>query len=144
MIVKPLEVETFDRTAQLVFEYAQEMKIENYDEEHIIEQLRERKIEISNCWLNAMIGQQVVGFIAGGCSEETLTKNVVGVVDFFYLQSDHNTEENIRDLLFAFIDHVEKFKGTRLIITAELAPATKHFLEEGLSLTNQNIIGRSI
>jgi hypothetical protein len=143
MIVKPLDVEYFDKTARVAFEYAECLDID-YDEDHIIESIREHKISPASCWFNAMEGQQVVGFIGGTCATKILNKEPVGIVDFLFLLPEYNNEDNVRQLTFAFIDFCEKFKCDNFFIFAELNPETKEILENNLLLTNQNIIGRGM
>jgi len=144
MIIKPLEVAQFDKTVSIAIQYAEQLGIENYDEEHIIESIREHKIDTTKCWFNAVLGQSIVGFVGGVVGTKTLTKDIVGIIDFFYLLPEYNTEENISELTFSFIKFCEKFQSKEFFITAELDAETKHVLENNLSLTNQNIIGRVI
>ena len=144
MIVKTLNLEYFDKTAIVAFQYAEDVDIEDYNEEHIIESIREHNINPSSCWFNAMVGQQVVGFIGGGASAKTLKKDFVSIIDFLYLLPDYNNEDNLRDLVFAFIEWSEKVNCSDIFITAELTPETKTILETDLSFKDQNILGRSI
>jgi hypothetical protein len=144
MTIKPLELDYFDKTAMVAFQYAEDVGIEEIDEEHIIESIREHNINLSNCWFNAMVGQQVVGFIGGGATAETLKKEFVSIIDFLYLLPDYNNEENLRDLIFSFIEWSKKINCSKIFVTAELTPETKTILETDLSFKHQNILGRGI
>jgi hypothetical protein len=144
MIVKPFEIEYFDKTAIVAFQYAEDVGVEDYHEEHIIESIREHNINISNCWFNAMVGQQVVGFIGGGVTAETLKKEFVSIIDFLYLLPDYNNKDNLRDLVFSFIEWSKQVNSSKIFVTAELTPETKTILETDLSFKDQNILGRGI
>jgi hypothetical protein len=85
-----------------------------------------------------------VGFIGGGVTAETLKKEFVSIIDFLYLLPDYNNKDNLRDLVFSFIEWSKQVNSSKIFVTAELTLETKTILETDLSFKDQNILGRGI
>jgi GNAT superfamily N-acetyltransferase len=118
MTIKKLLPQDFDKTLYLFHEYRDEAIQslpyieEEYDEETVIEVIREYAILESHCWLNLYQGQTPIGFIAGYLVSKPWNKNLVlGHIQFIFVLEEHRNLEVFRDLLEAFEDWTKNFKA---------------------------------
>ena len=99
----------FDITVNL-FGYYRDEAIETmpkiadeYDENSVINTIRNYASKWDCCWFNAYEGQRPVGFIAGYASECPWNSNIVYAnIAFVYLLDSHRNLENFRHLMNKF------------------------------------------
>jgi hypothetical protein len=109
MIVKILTPEHFDITLNL-FQYYRDEAIESlpyiaeeYDENSVIETIRNFGILESHCWLNLYHGQRPVGFVAGYLVNKPWNNQcLIGHIQFIYIVEEHRNLENFKTLLDGF------------------------------------------
>lgn len=118
MTVKNLTPEHFDITLNL-FGYYRDEAIESlpyieeeYDENSVIETIRNFGILESHCWLNLYHGQRPIGFVAGYLVNKPWNKNLVlGHIQFIFVLKEHRNLENFKTLLVAFEDWTKNFNA---------------------------------
>lgn len=109
MIVKPLNPRDFDITMNLFHYYRDEAiesipKIEEeYNENTVINTIRNYAIASDSCWFNIYEGQRPVGFVAGYMVAKPWNdQQYIGHIQFIYLIETHRTLENFKMLLNNF------------------------------------------
>jgi hypothetical protein len=76
---------------------------DEYDEDSIVETVRNHAIDYEYCWFNAYEGQRVVGFIAGFMTQLPWNKTLIMAnCDFIYLLPTHRNLENFKSLMAEF------------------------------------------
>jgi GNAT superfamily N-acetyltransferase len=111
METKHLRPQDFDITMNL-FHYYRDEAIdslpyieEEYDENTVIETIRDYAILETHCWLNLYEGQRPVGFVGGYLVNKPWNKNIlIAHVQFVYIIDSHRNLDNFRDLLDGFKD----------------------------------------
>ena len=109
MIVRQLQSHELDSTVVL-FNYYKEEAIEafpsrahEYDENSIIETIRNLSIHHTSIWLNLYEGQRPVGFIAGALAPIPWNKNLSSAhIYFLFVLPSHRSMESVQMLVDEF------------------------------------------
>lgn len=76
---------------------------EEYDENSMVETIRNYAINYDCCWFNAYEGQRPVGFVAGYMTQCPWNKQIVTAnIAFIYMLPTHRSMDNFRQLLTSF------------------------------------------
>ena len=88
----------FDEAVEVIPSMAEE-----YDENSVLETIREFAILHTHCWFVALEGQRPVGFVAGFISECPWNKKILYTnIAFIYLLETHRNMDNFRQLMAEF------------------------------------------
>jgi GNAT superfamily N-acetyltransferase len=88
----------FDEAAEAVPSMAEE-----YDENSVLETIRQYASQYQYCWFNAMESGRCVGFIAGFLSTSPWNNKIITAnIALIYLLESHRSMENFRELLTTF------------------------------------------
>jgi GNAT superfamily N-acetyltransferase len=121
MIVRQAQAHELDATVNLFNYYrddaAEKMPVilDEYDENSVINTIRNYFISYEHVWFNAYEGQRPVGFIAG--SMGTVPWNdqlLVANLSFIYLLPSHRNMENFRDLYNQFEEWAKNIKAYKI------------------------------
>jgi GNAT superfamily N-acetyltransferase len=121
MIVRKMRPEEFDVTVNLFGYYRDEAigsmpEIEQeYDENSVINTIKQYASQWNYCWFNAYEGQRPVGFVAGILStcpwnEEKIVANIA----FLYLLDSHKNMDNFRELMKTFEEWAIQCKAKQI------------------------------
>jgi len=117
MIVKSMTPQDFDITLNLFGYYRDEaieslpIIAEEYDENTVIDTIREYSILGTHCWLNLYQGQRPVGFVSGYIISKPWNKEILlGAIQFIYITPEHRNLENFKMLLDGFTEWAKQFK----------------------------------
>lgn len=105
MIIRKMHPQELAVTVNLCRYYADEAKIPDseYDEDAVIETIRNYTIEPSQVWYNCYDGTRPVGLIAGGMTKMPWTnEHFIGHIDLVYLLDSHRNLDNFRRLVSEF------------------------------------------
>lgn len=111
MIVRKMQPYEIDSTI-LCFNYYKDEAIESlpkildeYDEDSMVETIRNYASHYDCLWLNAYEGQRVVGFVAGYLSQCPWNKKLVTAnIAFIYMLPSHRSFDNFKQLTTAFTE----------------------------------------
>jgi GNAT superfamily N-acetyltransferase len=109
MIVRKMLPQEFDAT-MIVFEYYRDEAIEalpkiadEYDENSVLETIRQYNSNWEYCWFNIYDNSRPVGFVAGYASACPWNKNIFSAnISFIYLLESHRSMSNFTMLLNEF------------------------------------------
>ena len=88
---------------------------EQYDENSMVETIRNYAISYETIWLNAYEGQRPVGFVGGYMTQCPWNNQLVTAnIAFIYLLTSHRTLENFRQLLNEFEAWARLIKATEI------------------------------
>lgn len=121
MIVRKMHPQEFDVTVNL-FGYYRDEAIESipqiadeYDENSVIETIKEFSIQWNHCWFNAYDAQRPVGFIAGFITSKPWNKEIIsGDIYFLYLLKSHRNLDNLKKLMNEFEDWARLCGATQI------------------------------
>lgn len=107
MIVRNMLPQEIDATVILCGYYSSEANIgDEYDENAVIETIRQHSIHPEYFWFNAYEGQRPVGLVAGCITRAPWSKKEFYVhIELIYLLDSHRSFSNFKQLL----DKVEEF-----------------------------------
>ena len=109
MIVRTMLSHELDVTVNLCGYYADEAGIENYDENSVIETVKNHTIRNEYFWFNAYEGQRPVGLVAGALTQAPWNKEEIYLhIELIYLLEGNRTFSNFKLLL----DKVEELART--------------------------------
>ena len=121
MIVRKIQPHDIDSTVtlfQYYFDEAAEVipgMAEEYDENSVLETIREFAILHTHCWFNAVEGQRPVGFVAGFISECPWNKEILYTnIAFIYLLETHRNMDNFRQLMAEFTTWSKNVKAEKI------------------------------
>ena len=111
MIVRKMLPQEFDSTITLFGYYRDEAILampiieEQYDENSVIDTIKQHASHWEYCWFNAYDGQRPVGFIAGYLSSCPWNKAIVTAnISFIYLLESHRNMDNFKQLMKHFTE----------------------------------------
>jgi len=121
MIVRPMLAHEMDNTIRLFQYYFDEAAeaipsmASEYDENSILETIREYSIHHTHCWFNAVEGQRPVGFVSGFISQAPWNKDILYAnIAFIYLLESHRNMENFRQLMSEFAAWAQNIKAQKI------------------------------
>jgi hypothetical protein len=121
MIVRKLQPHEMDGQVtlfQYYFDEAVEVipsMAEEYDENSVLETIREFAILHTHCWFVALEGQRPVGFVAGFVSECPWNKEILYTnIAFIYLLETHRNMDNFRQLMAEFTSWSKNVKAKKI------------------------------
>lgn len=117
MIVKKMLPHEIDITVNL-FNYYRDDAIEalpyiadEYDEDAVLETIRNYNIQYDHCWLNLYDNQRPVGFVAGYIIDKPWSKtSLVGYLQFIYVLKSHRTLDAFKQLVTEFETWARQFE----------------------------------
>lgn len=109
MIVRQMQSSELDST-MVLFNYYKDEAIESlpkiaeeYDDNSMLETVRNYAIRPATCWFNSYEGSRPVGFIAGGLVPCPWNKKLVSAhISFVYMLPSHRSLESFKQLMQAF------------------------------------------
>ena len=109
MIVRKMLAQEFDSTVNLFGYYRDEAILsmpvieEQYDENSVIDTIKQYASHWEYCWFNAYDGQRPVGFIAGYLTACPWNSNIVEAnIAFIFLLESHRNMSNFKQLMTEF------------------------------------------
>ena len=121
MIVRTMQPYELDATV-ILFNYYRDEAIESvpriaeeYDENSMVDTIRNYAIRDQYIWLNMYEGQRPVGFIAGFIAQTPWNKDLlIANISFVYLLESHRTLENFKDLYSRFEEWARTFNAYQI------------------------------
>jgi GNAT superfamily N-acetyltransferase len=116
MIVRSMLPQEIDATVILCGYYAQEANIgEDYDENAVMETIRQHSIHNEYFWFNAYEGQRPVGLVAGAITQAPWSKTQFHVhIELIFLLESHRTFSNFKLLLDKVEEFARSVKATKI------------------------------
>jgi GNAT superfamily N-acetyltransferase len=121
MIIRKMQSGELDSTITL-FEYYRDEAIKSlprirdeYDENSVIETIKNFASHWDHCWFNAYENSRPVGFIAGYATECPWNKSIIEAnVAFIYLLDSHKNLDNFRKLIQKFEEWAKLIKASSI------------------------------
>lgn len=89
--------------------------LDEYDENSMVETVRQHVIDYNSAWFNALEGQRVVGFVAGYLSACPWNRKILTAnISFIFLLPSHRNMDNFRDLLTSFTGWAKNCSATEI------------------------------
>ena len=125
MIVRKMLANELDTTFMLFNNYYKDEIVEinpnlfqDYDENSMVETIRNHSISYEMFWANAYEGQRPVGFIGGFLSACPWNKQLVFAnISYIYLLKSHRNKENLKMLMDEFNAWAKLINAVRAIST---------------------------
>jgi len=116
MIVRPMLPTEIDATVILCGYYADEANIgDEYDEDAVVETIRQHAIHNEYFWYNAYEGQRPVGLVAGAVTKAPWSKNEFYLhIELIYLLESHRTFSNFKLLLDKVEEHARQLGASKI------------------------------
>lgn len=121
MIVRPMMANDIDSTVNL-FNYYYDEAVQaipsmndEYDENSIINTIRNYSIAPQYVWFNLYDGQRPVGFIAGFVGQKPWNHNMmIGNISFIYILPSHRSMPVFRQLVDKFAEWAKQFNCVQI------------------------------
>lgn len=121
MIVRTIQSYELDAT-MILFNYYRDEAVESlpriaeeYDENSMIDTVRNYTIRNQYVWFNMYEGQRPVGFIAGFISATPWNKDLlVANISFVYLLTSHRSMDNFKSLYSKFEEWANSFEAYQI------------------------------
>ena len=116
MIIRKMETNEIDSIITLFNYYrdAAEIPEEKYDENKVINTVREYNIRPNLFFRVAYNGLRPVGFIGGFLSEDPVDTELIATIQFNFLIDEYATVEGYRELTDAFQEWAKELKATNI------------------------------
>lgn len=114
MIIRKIRAAEIDNIVILTEYFRDELKIEDWNTNSILDTIREFSIQITDTWLVAFDNQRPVGFIMGNVNKYPWNEDLYGVVEMFYLLPSHRNPQNQQELLEEFTNWARNLGADRI------------------------------
>ena len=109
MIVRTMQPNELDATL-ILFNYYRDEAVQTmpkialeYDEDSVVETIRNFSIRHNTCWFNLYEGQRPVGFIAGGLVPCPWNKTIASAhIAFLFVLPSHRSIDSVKQLMNEF------------------------------------------
>lgn len=104
MIIRKMRADEIDTTVNLFKYYIEEANLtdDQWDENSLLEGIREFNIQAEYCWLNAYEGQRPIGLVAGCLTKPIYSRKLEAHINYIFLLESHRNMANFRELVTAF------------------------------------------
>lgn len=116
MIVRKMLPTEMDVTVNLFKYYIDEANLsdDEWDENTLVEGIREFATQYQYCWLNAYEGQRPIGLIAGCLTKPIYSNKLEAHINYIFLLESHRTMDNFRSLLKSFEEWARTFQACEI------------------------------
>jgi hypothetical protein len=116
MIIRAMQPQEIDSVI-ILFDYYRESALiddDHYDENRVIQTVREYCIRPNLFFRIALNGQRPIGIVGGFLSEDPIDTEVTATIQFLYLIPEYATIENYDQMINEFESWAEQFSVTAI------------------------------